>query len=151
MRRETIAPPSPQPLSHQGRGALTSPSPRGRAALTSLSPRGRGTEGEGVIAQLRFNIFSCRINRRSSLSARAQTNGMGSACISTCCDVFTLQPPNRESHRDNFPPRQHRLYVDHVVARLQRCGQRLNLHGAVFEMRDCQDNGVGFWQLIPFC
>ena len=38
--------PSPQPLSHEGRGAKLA-RVTDNASLSSLSPRGRGTEGEG--------------------------------------------------------------------------------------------------------
>ena len=43
-----------------------------------------------MIAQLGFNIFSCRINRSSSLSARAQTNGIGSGCNSVFNGLMTI-------------------------------------------------------------
>ena len=38
---------------------------------TSLSPRGRGTEGEGAVVQLGFNIFNRRINNAHITQTRS--------------------------------------------------------------------------------
>ena len=93
------------PLSHQGRAALTSlppsresgfnfPLPSQESGLNFPLPSWERDRGRGVIEQLGFYIFSSRINRRSSPPARAQTNGMVSACVSTFCDV---SPYNRQT------------------------------------------------------